>query len=187
MAMTLKQIKEKILQTNGIWTGCYWTVDEGKYILDLDGTTHKEAKDILERWNEIVDTIMYSNNKEKNPNLSDNELDTIFEGSLRFSFDWEALDYKERLFIQEISLEIANEWEAAMDWLESVENNAGTAEELANKAVEKLEDGDLEGAYDLAEEASDIEYEYGDDPIWGWLRFAIEEYMEENKDNDGDG
>ena len=73
-------------------------------------------------------------------------------------------------------------WEAvrsgivdAVAYSEAVAGDAEAAEDAALRAVEHARKGEWDDAAAAAEEASRIESEYGDDPIWRNLRRALEE------------
>ena len=72
----------------------------------------------------------------------------------------------------------------AADYLDDVAASATSAEEAGEEAIEAVRQGDLDAALEHAERACRIERQYGDCPVWGTLRSAIEQAIEDRDEAD---
>jgi len=68
--------------------------------------------------------------------------------------------------------------------IESVESDARAAEEAAAEALEEALEGRWDSAERAAQRASRLESQYGDDPVWGGFRAAVEAAAEAHREGE---
>lgn len=72
---------------------------------------------------------------------------------------------------------------AALLYRVKVQASARAAQDLADDAIQALGEGRYEDALDAAEAAADEEGQWGDCPVWGQLRDAIQEFLDEERED----
>ena len=137
------------------WTGLDWTTDHGPWQVDLDGLD-------ADRLREIADRVAAGGEEEEDLAYLPDRIaylpDRIWSGD---------------------RAEIAEWLRDAAEYLDQVATDAAEAEEAGQEAIESVRQGDLDEALRHAERACRIEARYGDCPVWGGLRDAIRQAIEE--------
>lgn len=149
-------------ECRGAWTGCDWTANHGRWDIDIDGgdpAKLREAANILrDGTDEQREAVWGWPIVKQIPDRDEDEMT--------------ARDYREAA---------AEDLESAAEWLETVAKDAADAEMYGEEAMEHIKAGRMGEALESAEQACSRENTYGDDPVWGQFRRAIEDILDRDE------
>ena len=140
------------------WTGLDWTTDHGPWQVDLDGLD-------ADRLREIADRVAAGGEEEEDLAYLPDRIAYL----------------PDRIWLRDRA-EIAEWLRDAAEYLDEVVSDAAAAEEAGEEAIEAVRRGDLDAALEHAENACGFESQYGDCPVWGGLRDAIRQAIEEREE-----
>lgn len=153
-ASWLGAIEEDYRDAQGRWTGIDWTTDHGQWGWDIGGYSASDLRSLAEK----------------------------FEAGGEIPLRWGPVNRLGTLIaLDEATLRqiVSRELREAAEYADQVATDAAAAEEAGQEAIESVRQGDLDEALRHAERACRIEARYGDCPVWGGLRDAIRQAIEE--------